>query len=308
MSRGISLGSERGCSVWAILAWVLLVAAGVGLAWYGFTWKGSDAEQQQPSLTVQSPATAASTLPVPATATPTLAPTDTPPPTFTLEPTPVPPTPTPVVPNIVAGADGANVRAGPGTNFTRLGYLDPGAQARVTGRFANWWQIEYEGAPAWVFGDIVTASNVDAVAQVQPPPSPTPVPPTDTPVPTAAPATPTAEPTAAPAADFRGLVPNSYSVEDAPGPFGANGDIWFNMDISNFTGWEVEYDALGTWVQETGQFQKSWTEQAFKVNRRFQWRDHINIPDSGTYNLWMRICFTDGACFNMLGPVVVQVN
>jgi len=216
----------------------------------------------------------------------------------------VPATATPAIPNIVAGADGANVRSGPGTNYPRLGYLDPGTQAQVTGRYNDWWQIDYDSAPGWVYGEIVTPSNTDDVPQVEPPAAPTAVPSTATPTPT--PAQPTATP--GPSADFRGLVPNDYGVEGAPGPFDADEEIWFNMDITNSTGGKIYYDALGTWVQETGQFQKSWTEQKFQSHHHFTWRDHIEIPNAGTYNLWMRICFTDGACVNLMGPVTINVQ
>lgn len=299
MNRGMSLRSERGCSGWAILGWLLLVAIGAALAWYGFTSTGDDGQP----VAVQPSATATAAPPSP-TPLPTLSPTDTPLPTPTPQPTVAPPTATPATPNIVAGADGANVRSGPGTNYQRLGYLDPGTQARVTGRYNDWWQIDYAGAPGWVYGEIVTASNTDGVSQVEPPTAPTAVPPTATLTPT--PATPTATP--GPSADFRGLVPNGYSVEGAPGPFDADEEIWFNMDITNSTGGKVYYNALGTWVQETDQFQKSWKEQKFQPNQHFTWRDHIEIPNPGTYNLWMRVCFTDNVCTNLMGPVTVKVR
>jgi len=290
--------------VWAILGWGFMVVVGVGLAWYGFTVGQGDSQQ----AAVQPSATAAVTpLPSP-TPMPTLAATDTPPPTFTPEPTAIPPTDTPAIPNIVAGADGVNVRTGPGTNFTRVGYLDPGAQAWVTGRYGDWWQIEYDGAQCWVFGEIVTASNADGVSEVQPPPSPTPPPPTATPLPTATatPAGPT--PTTGPPPEFRGLEPINYWVEDAPGPFGVGSKIWFNMDIKNTNTYRVHYESLGTWVQETGKFQESWTKQKFGDRQHFTWRDHLKIKSAGTYHLWMRICFTDGACVNLMGPVTVKVE
>jgi len=103
-------------------------------------------------------------------------------------------------------------------------------------------------------------------------------------------------------------VPKAYWVEDAPGPFGDNSKIWFNMEITNATADRIYYNSLGTWVEETGQFQESYTKDKFSPNEQFEWRDHIRIPDEGTYHLWMRICFTDGACVNMMGPVEVKVN
>ena len=207
----------------------------------------------------------------------------------------------------MAGTDGANVRSGPSTSFARLGYLDPGAEAPVTGRSSDWWQIDYAGAPAWVYGDIVTPSHTDAVPEVQPPPSPTPPPATATPVPTDTPP-PAASPAPEQPAEVRGLRPNDYNVEGAPGPFGAGSDIWFNMDITNTTPDRVYFDSLGTWVEETGEFQKSWTYQKFSPSEHFTWRDHIEAPGAGTYHFWMRICFTDGVCTNLMGPVKVKVQ
>jgi len=68
----------------------------------------------------------------------------------------------------VAGADGVNVRSGPATSYERLGYIDPGARAEVTREDGDWWQIVYNGAPGWVFGELVTAYNTE---QPEPPPA-----------------------------------------------------------------------------------------------------------------------------------------
>jgi hypothetical protein len=91
-------------------------------------------------------------------------------------PTPMPPAPTPGQPAIVAGGDGANLRSGPGTDHPRIGYLDPGAQARVTGRSGDWWQIEHDGSPLWVSGQVVIAYHVETVPEITPAPTPTPTP------------------------------------------------------------------------------------------------------------------------------------
>jgi lipoprotein-anchoring transpeptidase ErfK/SrfK len=78
------------------------------------------------------------------------------------------------MPTIVADADGVNVRSGPGTLFTVVDFLAPGAEARVIGRYADWWQIETPGAPGWVAGWVVTTYNVESVPEVVPPPTPVP--------------------------------------------------------------------------------------------------------------------------------------
>ena len=302
-----------------VVGWLIFVVVGVGLVWYGFGWTG---ENGQPEDTASSEVGSATPTQVAAWPTvtplppsPTLPPslpTATPLPTATSEPpTAIPATATPIAASIVAGDQGVNVRTGPGTNYTRLGYLEPGTRAVLIGRYSDWWQIQYNDAPAWVFGDLVTASDAGNVPQVEPPPSPIP--------PTAVPATavpPTAvPPTAAPATDFRGLVPTGFQVEGQPGPYAAAADIWFNAWINNTSGKTVEYDSLGVFVEETGQFQKSYfsvppSYPYFAPGQRFAHRDHINqfTLGSGTYHLWLMICFKDGYCPKMWGPeeVIIQ--
>jgi len=300
-----------------LLAGALIVVAGIaiiGLVW--FSWSRLNPEQpdevSQPSTTVPTqapvamPIEPAGTLPPPqvqitkaapqpTAPDPTLPPPTEEAPTAEPEPTAVPTEAAPAAPIAVAGSDGVNVRRGPGVNYDRVGFLNPGTEAPLTGRYGDWWQIQYNSGPGWVYGGVVTASNTENVSQVQPPPAPTAVPQTATPVP------PTATP--APAPDFRGLTPVNYWVEGAPGPFGVNQAIWFNWEVS--PGGDFDYDALGTWVQETGQFQKSWSNA---THLPATWRDHIDIPAAGSYHLWLRICFTDGYCANMLGPIAVTVQ
>ena len=162
---------SRGRSILLVVGWLLLVGLGIWLVWYGFTWT-EEGEQHE---TTPSPAMVSGTSPQ-ATVWPTITsplspavstPTDMPLPTATPEPTPIPPTAIPT-PYVVAGADGVNVRDGPDITHTRLGYLDPGAQAEVTGRDGDWWQILYNDAPGWVFAELVTAFNAD---QIEPPPA-----------------------------------------------------------------------------------------------------------------------------------------
>ncbi len=53
-----------------------------------------------------------------------------------------------------------NVRGGPGTNYPIIGAATAGQQYAVISQNAagDWWQIEYEGRMAWVYGGLVTAS------------------------------------------------------------------------------------------------------------------------------------------------------
>ncbi len=164
-----------GRTILLVVGWLLLVGLGIWLVWYGFTWtEGSEQPEGTPSPVMMSGTSPQATIGPTTTSlpSPTMpavpAPTDVPLPTVTPEPTPIPPTAIPPTPHIVAGADGVNVRDGPDITYTRLGYLDPGAQAEVTGRDGDWWQILYNDAPGWVFGELVTAYNAD---QIEPPPA-----------------------------------------------------------------------------------------------------------------------------------------
>jgi lipoprotein-anchoring transpeptidase ErfK/SrfK len=95
--------------------------------------------------------------------------------------TPLPPTqvPTTAPATVAAGADGVNVRSGPSTGFPKIALLSPGAEALVTGHYGDWWQIEHSGTVGWVASWVVTASNVESVPEVAPPPTPVPANPTE---------------------------------------------------------------------------------------------------------------------------------
>lgn len=130
-----------------------------------------------------------------------------------------PPTPAPAqevaataTPTLAAAAaevvinSNINVRGGPGTNYNLIGAANQGQRYPVTGKSPDgaWWQINYNGQPGWVFGELVTPQNTQAVAvaaniPAAPPPTATPIPqPTQPPAP-AQPTPAPEQPTAAPA-------------------------------------------------------------------------------------------------------------
>ncbi len=161
MSKKVSLHSRwgPGCFMLFIVGWLLIATLGAALTWYGKPeeasqqFEGADATSVEGGLSPEVTGEATSMPPPPtATAVPTVTPfpTDTPVPTATPAPTPY----------IVAGADGVNVRSGPDISFERLGYIDPGGQAPLIGQDGDWWQILYNGAPGWVFKDLVEVFNV----------------------------------------------------------------------------------------------------------------------------------------------------
>jgi len=128
-------------------------------------------------------------------------------PTLEPSPTPVPPSPTPEKASMTVSSPGAtNVRSGPGTTFARVGEVQQGQSFEITGKnqVGTWWQFSFNGQPAWISGDMVSANamaqSVEVAASiptapvqptaaprpVQPAPAPAPVQPTAPPPPPAA--------------------------------------------------------------------------------------------------------------------------
>lgn len=77
-----------------------------------------------------------------------------------------------------------NIRGGPGTDYPVVGSAGAGESFPIVGVNAagDWWQIAFDGDPAWVYGPLVTAEGADGVPVAQAPPTPT-RPPTATPRP-----------------------------------------------------------------------------------------------------------------------------
>ena len=65
-----------------------------------------------------------------------------------------------------------NVREGPGTNYPVIGTAAPGEQYHITGKNpgrGDWWQIDFEGRSAWIYGPLVTATDAESVQVVATP-------------------------------------------------------------------------------------------------------------------------------------------
>jgi hypothetical protein len=205
---------------------------------------------------------------------------------------------------IEAGEGGVNVRSGPGTNFESIGRLEPGERAAVTGKYADWWQIDLGGSPAWVADWVVTAEGTDGVTEVEPPASP--IPPTAAPSSTKAPPPPPPAPT-----DCRGIVPDDFQVEGAPGPYAAGASIWFNIWLSNQTASMVEYKSLGVVALQgdaTVHYQQSYSYSDIGGYKQFNHRDRIILETPGTYDLWLTIGFHDDYWCRLMGPIQVVVQ
>lgn len=134
---------------------------------------------------------------------PTPVPTDTP-----AEPPTPEATPTPEA-AVATVSQAINVRGGPGTNYQIIGAAQPGTQFTIKGKdpTGTWWQIDYNGSNGWLFGQLVSAQNTNAVAVAQDIPAPPPPTATPVPQPTQPPAQPTeppaAQPTSPPATKYK---------------------------------------------------------------------------------------------------------
>jgi hypothetical protein len=66
------------------------------------------------------------------------------------------------------GGQVVNLREGPGTNYPVVGQLAPGNRYDVTGKDepGSWWQIDFNGAKAWVIGQLVSAAGDTATVAV----------------------------------------------------------------------------------------------------------------------------------------------
>jgi uncharacterized protein YgiM (DUF1202 family) len=206
----------------------------------------------------------------------------------------------------VIGAQGANIRSGPGTNYSIAGRGDPNTQLPIIGRYADWWQVSFNGAPAWIAGIVVTTSNTESVQQVVPPASPVPPPPAATAAPTAV------QPTAGPVT-VHGLQVNGFWTEGGQGPFAVNAQIWFWIDVTNISGQPLPYTVVGVAPKPSGgtynpnSFHTSYNYTTFAVGQNWKYRDGLTIPTAGTYTLVLTIQFSDGQ-WAELGSATINVQ
>ncbi len=191
--------------------------------------------------------------PAPPTPTPTdtlAPPTDTPAPTAT----PVPPTPTPEQDGTVSTSV-MWVRGGPSANFKAVAKLEENDKVKIIGRNEDgtWLHLETaDGTTGWSETKyLATKVNIDALSEVEAPPTPTPKP-TDTP--TTVPDTPTPEGTPTP--EMKYPAPVQTLPED--------GFIWSNGPLAqNYLEWESLDIASDEFYNVTIIYKKNGEEQYF---------------------------------------------
>jgi SH3 domain-containing protein len=250
------------------------------------------------------------------------------PPTATLEPTATPteapsvtegPAATETPAPLLTITKPANVRTGPGLDYPVVAGINTGETLPAIGRdgAGEWFAISFAGGPngvGWVSSLVATldglVNDLPIIEAAPPPPTAppgaTPVPPTNSPLATAVP------PTNTPAVSgARGII----SAPDAPfrvenTSVAVNQDIWFDFKVINTTNADVAYGALAAHTDQ-GFTARSWTNEILRAGQSLTWRDHLNISQAGTYQVYLGICFsskdaclTGGAAWDRLSPSI----
>ena len=179
-----------------------------------------------------------------------------------------------------------NVRSGPGAAYPVVGRLSAGQTVPVIGRdsSAQWFAVNAAGAPqgiGWVWSTVVTYSgSINDLPVIQPsgpPPS------TNTPAATAPPAA-TSAPTGQGA---NGIQTLQFQMEQTTGS--ANANMWFDFQVVNTTGTTINYGILAAHTDQ-GVTADSW-HAPLLPGQLLTWRDHINFPSTGTYQVYLGICY-----------------
>lgn len=263
--------------------------------------------------TTQSPPTA--TIPPTVAATPT-------PPAATTSPAPSGPTATATAAHVVKAVAPANVRSGPGTTYPIVGGMNVGDLASVVGRdsSAQWFAIAFAGASGgtgWVSSLVASYDgSVNDLPVIQaaapPPPQATAVPPTNPPPPTAPPvAGPTSTPSGVGGAN--GIQTLLFTI-----PSSANSGVrqfFFHFKVVNTTSSSISGYGILAAHTDQGVTADSW-HAPLEPGKVLDWTDHIDFPNTGTYQVYLGICYsshdackTGGAGWTRLSDsVTVTVN
>jgi hypothetical protein len=248
--------------------------ATVGLAYPTLppAWTATPSPQPSSTHTALPPVTDTSTaLPGP-TRTPTLA-------------VSVTPTPTATSARVVSIKAQANVRSGPSTAYPVVLRLTGSQTAPVLGRDSsgNWFAISIDGAPqgiGWVSSLVATyAGDTNALPVIQPAgPPPTP----------AATNTPIATPTATGVPNVNGIQTLAFHMHKTTGAI--NESIFFDFQVVNITNTPITYGILAAHTDQ-GYTADSWHDPLLP-GKVLTWDDHINFSASGTYLVYLGICYS----------------
>lgn len=271
----------------AVIAVVVLAIVGVGLLVVAALSFNNPAATPTPV-----PNTQVVFVPTAAVVIPTVTPAPTQAPaTPTTPPTEPPPTAAPTTdtsPRFTVSS-GANVRGGPGTNYPIVGGVAAGEIVPVIGRSADsqWLVVSFAGSEGWVAAFVGTFNgdlNALPVVAAEPPPATVP-PPTATRPANTAPPPATNTPSVY---SSNGIVGQAFWVENPTA--GVNQLVWFNFKVTNTSNAPVSYSVLAA-HSEVGPSAKSWSNETLQAGATLEWRDHIEFSATGTYRLYLGICY-----------------
>ncbi len=130
------------------------------------------------------------------------------------------------------------------------------------------------------------------------------VPPTNVPPPTAVPATNTpVPPTTTPVpsgpqpVNARGLVGQSFVLQDWRTSLTPGGQIWYEWRVGNTSGAGVPYSTIGVMPRRNGQDIVAWYQNNWGGNNDvmppegLSWPSWMSIPEAGDYTLRLVVCF-----------------
>jgi len=137
-----------------------------------------------------------------------------------------------------------NVRGGPGTDYDRLGGATEGEVFEVSGKSPDgeWWRIDFDGQPGWIYAPYVTAANVEDAPIISDSQTESTAPEDST---TEAPATP-AEPLAVAAGDLNvregpgteyDRIGGAYEGEEFAITGKSSDGEWWQIDFEGQSGW-----------------------------------------------------------------------
>ncbi len=278
---------------------VLVIIGGTMLGYSIVTLLNNAGEQAgQPTATV--PATAVVLIPT-VTAGNQPAPTDVPAPTDPAPTQPAPaitdtsgpptPLPTDTIPpgNLVSVFLPANVRAGPGVLYAVIGGLNAGATAEAVGRDSSgtWFVIALPSGQGWISNQVASYSgDVNSLPVIAAPPLPA----TATRTRTATPVLPSATPTVAYPAGFR---VNYFRLTGNITQVNRNTPFQFQFSVTNMTGSPIAFGGMGGMALPGGPAQASWATMGNPIQpgQTLAWEDNLTIPNPGTYQIHLGVCF-----------------
>ena len=221
---------------------------------------------------------------------PTATPAATEAPSATVPPASDTPAASPTAAALITIARPANVRTGPGLTYATIGGINVGETAPVIGRdsTSQWFAIRYaagQNGTGWVSALVATfAGNINDLPVVEAAAPPPPA--------TAAPATSTVAPP--PAATNTPNVQGAGGIEtqlfQMTKTTGAtNESLFFEFKVVNTTGSAINYGILAAHT-DAGVTADSWHDPLLP-GKVLDWKDHINFPNTGTYQVYLGICY-----------------